>query len=134
MKRKDFFILVTLCLLVFMGGLHERFIGSGIRSNFFVFHDYYHINNQGIRIEGRYVSNIINDLTSLITITTLLFLLYKVSVPRILKKIFLPFLIISLADIVDYVLFFQKLAHIKLLALVFLIAMYIYPLIKNKNK
>lgn len=134
MKNKDFFILVILCLLVFIGSLHERFIGSGIRSNFFVFHDYYHINKYGIRIEGRYVSNIINDLTGLTTVSTLLFLLYKISITRILKRIFLPFLLISLADIVDYVLFFQKSAYIKLLALAILIVVYLYPLIKNKNK
>jgi len=124
MKRKQYFVLIILCILVFISGLHERFIGSGIRYDIYYFYDY---------PNGRFLSNIVKDFSQLITVTSLLFMIYFISPTRNYKKIFLPFLIISCADIVDYVLFFQKFAHVKLAALLILFAIYIYPLILKKK-
>jgi len=125
MKRKQYFVLIILCILVFISGLHERFIESDNRYDIYHFHDYPN--------GGRYISNIVKDFSQLIVVTSLLFMIYFISPTRNYKKIFLPFLIISCADIVDYVLFFQKFAHVKLAALLILFAIYIYPLILKKK-
>lgn len=128
MINKESKILLVMCSLVFLAGAHEAFIGSGIRLDIYMFYEY--INSKGVL--GRYLSNIIYDLSGLITRSTLLFILYTQSRTKNLKKIFFAFLIISIADIVDYILFFQKLAHIKLFVLIFLVILSIYP--KNNNK
>ena len=133
MKRQEYIILIVLCALVFISGMHEKYIGSGIRADIYLFYDYYHINNKGVRIDGRFLSNIINDFSNLITTSSLLFILYLQAHTKNLKKIFLPFLIISMADIVDYCLFFGKLAHIKLGILTIMLLFFIYKLHKNRK-
>ena len=125
MKRKEYIVFFILCFLVLIAGLHERYIGSGVRYDIFLFYDY---------PKGRYLSNIIYDLSGLITRTSLLFIAYYISNTRMLKKIFLPFLFISIADIIDYLLFFQKSAHIKLGVLLLLILLFIYPNILKRKK
>jgi len=123
MKRQEYIILIVLCALVFIFGIHERYIGSGIRVDIYPFYEY--VNSKGVI--GRYLSNIIYDFSNLITTSALLFILYSQARSINLKKIFLPFLIISIADIADYYLFFQKLAYIKLFVLAVLVVIFIYP-------
>lgn len=124
MKRKEYIILVVLCILVIIAGLHERYIGSGIRFDIYPFYDY---------LKGRYLSNIIMDFSRLITTSTLLFILYLQSITKNLKRIFFPFLLISIADIVDYILFFQKQSHIKLFVLAILLVVFIYYKKQSKS-
>ncbi len=124
MKRKEYIILVVLCILVIIAGLHERYIGSGIRFDIYPFYDY---------LKGRYLSNIIMDFSRLIITSTLLFILYLQSITKNLKRIFFPFLLISIADIVDYILFFQKQSHIKLFVLAILLVVFIYYKKQSKS-
>lgn len=115
MKKKSFYILLGLAVLVYMSGLHEKYIGTGIRADIFLFYDY----PKG----GRYVSNILVDISNMLTVSYLLFVIVKNSVKSI-KNVVYPFFWISLLDIADYFLFFKQLAYIKLAILAILIISY----------
>ena len=105
MKKRVYYVLLILCFLCVIAGLHENFIGSGLRYDIYQFYDY---------PKGRYLSNIIYDVSGLITRTTLLGMLYSLSKTKDLRIVFFAFGLLSIADIVDYFLFFQKNAYIKL--------------------
>jgi len=120
MKRNRI-ILLVLSVLVFISGLHLYF-KSGQRADIFIFYEY---------PNGRYLSNIFYDFSNMITISVILFLWWKWSV-KSTRKIILPFLFVSLLDIIDYVLFYKQYAVIKLLVLLALILIYNIP--KQKKK
>lgn len=120
MKKRNRNILLILSLLVLFGSFHTFFTHE--RSNFFLFYDYYTI-VEGVRIDGRYMSNIMVDFSNMFCISTILFLWYKSAI-KSTKKIILPFFIVSLLDIIDYVLFYKQYAVVKLIALIILIIIY----------
>jgi hypothetical protein len=115
MKKEAFYILLGLSVLVYISGLHERYIGTGIRADIFLFYEH----PKG----GRFVSNILLDISNMLTISYLLFVIIKNSVKSI-RNVVYPFFWVSLADILDYFLFYKQLAYIKLILLIILIVIY----------
>ena len=120
MRLIDFRVLLCLTALVFISGIY-LFVDSQARADIFLFYDYV---NFRTGVKGRLVVNILNDLAQLITIFTLLLLWHQTVSYRSLKRVLLPFVIISGLDIVDYVLFFQQNAIVKLPLLILLIIWY----------
>lgn len=116
MKFKNFYTLVILSALVYISGLHERYIGTGLRSDIYLFYDY---STKG----GRLVSNIIEEISSMLVICYLLFYITRNSVKSV-SNIFYPFFWISVLDLIDYLLFFKAFAIVKLLVLIVLIFIY----------
>ena len=110
-------IIVTtiLSVCVLLGGLHNWFVGTGHRLDIFLFYDY----PDG----GRYISNILKDLSGLLTISIILFLFRKYPSYTYVRRAVTPFFWVSIIDIVDYILFFKQLSLIKL---PILMAMIIY--------
>ena len=128
MKKRDYNILLVLLGLCLFAGLHERLGDSDFRIDIFLFYDY---------PKGRWLSNIFMDISGLFTRTSLLYLLYYIATSKNLKKIFMAFFILSCLDLVDYFLFFQQHAHIKLLGLLCFIVWFIggkaYKIYKQGN-
>ena len=108
MKKRDYNILLVLLGLCLLAGFHEKIGSSDFRIDIFLLYDY---------PNGRWLSNIFMDVSELVTRTSLLYLLYYIATTKNLKKIFMAFFILSCSDVVDYFLFFQQHAHIKLLGL-----------------
>ena len=109
MKKKEYKILLVLLGLCLLAGLHEKLGDSDFQTDIFLFYDY--------PKDGRWLSNIFMDISGLVTRTSLLYLLYYIATTKNLKKISMAFFILSCSDVVDYFLFFQQHAHIKLLGL-----------------
>ncbi len=127
MKSKSFKILLTLSILVFLSGICQYYKSTGIRVDIFLFYNYSNPNG----LKGRLVANIINDISIMITVSSLLWLLVD-NVLKSTKRVIYPFFIISLIDLIDYLLFFKQFAVIKLLLLIALILIYnIKPLQKQ---
>jgi len=129
MKKKDYSILIALLVLSFLAGLHEKLGSSDFQTDIFLFYDYPN--------DGRWLSNIFMDVSQLITRTSLLYLLYYMATTKNLKTIFMAFFILSCSDVVDYFLFFQQHAHIKLLGLLCFIVWFLggkaYKIYKQGN-
>ena len=128
MKKKEYNILLVLLGLCLLAGLHEKLGGLDFRIDIFLFYDY---------PNGRWLSNIFMDVSGLVTRTSLLYLLYYIATTKNLKKIFMAFFILSCSDVVDYFLFFQQHAHIKLLGLLCFIIWFLggkeYKIYKQGN-
>ena len=123
MKKKNYFIIVLLSILVYFGGVYKNFIGTGIRCDVFMFYDH----PKG----GRFLSNILVDINSMLTTSLLFFLWYYSVVSKELKRVILPFLIISIVDIADYFLFYKQYSIIKLPLLIIMLILFNYK--KNKK-
>ena len=128
MKKKEYNILLVLLGLCLLAGLHEKLGSSDFRIDIFLFYDY---------PNGRWLSNIFMDISGLVTRTSLLYLLYYIATTKNLKQIFMAFFILSCSDVVDYFLFFQQHAHIKLLGLLCFIVWFLggkaYRIYKQGN-
>jgi hypothetical protein len=120
MRFIDFKVITTLALLVFLSSLY-LFVDTDQRADIFLFYDYVNLRTG---VKGRLVVNILNDLSQLITIFTLLFLWYKTASFKSLKNVLLPFVIVSGLDIIDYILFYQQNSIIKLPILIVLILVF----------
>ena len=120
MRYIDFKIITTLGLLVLLSSAY-LYVDPTKRADIFLFYDYV---NTKTGVKGRLVVNILNDLSQLITIFTLLFLWYKTASFKSLKNVLLPFVIISGLDIADYILFYQQNSIIKLPILIVLILVF----------
>lgn len=118
MKRKNYFIIVFLSILVYLDGVYKYFIGTGIRADVFLFHEH----SKG----GRFVSNILVDVSNMFTLISVLFLWYYTVTSTQLKRIILPFLIISVVDMADYFLFYKQYSIIKLPLLIILLIIFNY--------
>ena len=129
MRYIDFKIITTLGLLVLLSSVY-LYVDPTKRADIFLFYDYV---NTKTGVKGRLVVNILNDLSQLITIFTLLFLWYKTASFKSLKSVLLPFVIISGLDIADYILFYQQNSIIKLPILIVLILVFnLRKFIKNE--
>ena len=117
MKSKEQNIIYILTSIVFASSLHKLFIDSNLRYDIYLFYDY---------PSGRYLCNIINDLANLITTSTLLYLCKYLSSSLNQKKILNVFIALSIADLLDYILFFQQNSTIKILWLLATITLYTY--------
>ena len=128
MKKKDYNILLVLLGLCLLAGFHEKIGSSDFRIDIFLLYDY---------PNGRWLSNIFMDVSELVTRTSLLYLLYYIATTKNLKTIFMAFFILSCSDVVDYFLFFQQHAHIKLLGLLCFIVWFLggkaYKIYKQGN-
>ena len=112
MKKYNLYITFILSLCVFFGGAFKYLIGTGLRADVFLF--YSHPNG------GRLISNILLDCSNMFTITTILYLWYSNSMKSVRLAI-LPFLIISILDVLDYFLFYKQMSIYKLPILITLI-------------
>jgi len=130
MRFIDFKVITTLALLVFLSSLY-LFVDTDQRADIFLFYDYVNLRTG---VKGRLVVNILNDLSQLITIFTLLFLWYKTASFKSLKNVLLPFVIISGLDIVDYIFCYQQNSVFKLPLLIILIIFFNIDLKKNVFK
>lgn len=128
MKKRDYNILLVLLGLCLLAGFHEKIGSSDFRIDIFLLYDY---------PNGRWLSNIFMDVSELVTRTSLLYLLYYIATTKNLKTIFMAFFILSCSDVVDYFLFFQQHAHIKLLGLLCFIVWFLggkaYKIYKQGN-
>jgi|GEM_PF-6275237 len=115
MSKSNSYIITILSICVFFGGAYKYLIGTGIRADVFLF--YLHPNG------GRLVSNILLDCSNMITIATILYLWYSKSM-KSTRSVILPFLIISVLDILDYFLFYKQLSVYKLPLLIVLILIF----------
>ena len=120
MQRRNLYISIILSLLLFFSGLYLYFPDEK-RADIFLFYEYV---NKETGVVGRYVVNILNELSDLVTIFTILLLWYVTAYLKSLKRVILPFLIISFLDIVDYVGWYQQNAIYKLPVLVILIIVF----------
>jgi len=120
MNRKNFYILLTLSFLTFIGGVHKCFVGTGLRADIFIFFD--HINSKGE--VGRYVSLIIYEMSYMFSYLILLFICRFITTSKNIKNIISPFIWIASIDIIDYICFYKQLSYIKLPLLVILVATY----------
>jgi len=118
MKKRNIYIASLLSVLVYFGTIYKKFIGTGIRCDVFMFYDH----PKG----GRFLSNILVDINSMLTTSLLFFLWYYSVVSKELKRVILPFLIISLVDIADYFLFYKQYSTIKLPLLIILLIFFNY--------
>lgn len=113
------YTLAILSLLVVTTGLYSFWVGTGIRADVFLFYDFDQYKPP--YNEGRLVSNIFVDVNNMIITSTLLLLWRSTTTYRVLKRIILPFLIISVIDIFDYFFFYKQFSVIKLPILLYLI-------------
>jgi len=120
MRFIDFKVITALGFLVLLSSVY-LYVDSTKRADIFLFYDYV---NYRTGVKGRLVVNILNDLSQLITIFTLLFLWYKTASFKSLKNVLLPFVIVSGLDIIDYILFYQQNSIIKLPILIVLILVF----------
>ncbi len=116
MKKNQIYILTILSLCVFFGGYYKKYIGTGIRADIFIFYDYPN--------GGRLLSNIFNDISQMITVSFILGLWYYFENKLSKKSAILPFLIISIVDLLDYFLFYKQMSVFKLPLLIFLIFLF----------
>lgn len=113
MKKNQIIILTCLSVIVYFGGYYKKYIGTGKRADVFVFYDYPN--------GGRLVSNILNDVAQMLTVSVVLFLWWALDVRKSTRKAVLPFFIISVIDLLDYFLFYKQMSVFKLLLLIALI-------------
>jgi len=129
MKKSEYNVLLFLLGLCLFAGLHEKIGSSDFRVDLFLFYDYPN--------DGRWLSNIFMDVSGLATRTGLLYLLYYIATTKNLKQIFMAFFILSCLDVVDYFLFFQQNAHVKLLGLLCFMVWFLggkaYRIYKQRN-
>lgn len=123
MSKKNKYILLLLSIAVLFASVYKHWIGTGIRGDPFVFCDRFPT--------GRLVSNILKDLSNMFTISLLLFLWYYTCSTKALRKIIMPFFIISLADVVDYFLFCKQYSIVKLPLLIIMIIIFNYKVFLN---
>ena len=120
MKSKSIVILVFLSLLTFTASIHKYFIGTKIRANPFLLHNY--VTKSGT--EGKLMSSITYEVNYMITISIILALwIFSNPVPKI-KRILYPFLIITIIDIVDYFIWYKQMSYYKIPLLIFLIFLF----------
>lgn len=127
MKRdKTTYYLVILSVLSFLGGTHKYFQESDARMNFLIY-DY--VNNQGTH--GKLLSNIVYEISYLVTVHVLL-LLWRRSISSVyLKNAISPFIWITFFDICDYICYHKQLSYVKL---PFLGALIIYYVVLGNPK
>jgi len=113
MLSRSFIVSLVLSICVFLGGIYKYFVGTGIRLDLFLFYDH----PKG----GRLLSNILVDVSNMITISSILFIFYINSRTKKVRKAITPFLIVSLLDIIDYFFYYKQMSSIKLAILVSLI-------------
>ena len=118
MSKKNKFILLLLSIAVLFASVYKFWIGTGIRADVFIFCERFK--------NGRLVSNILHDSSNMFTTSLLLFLWYYSCSTKALRKIIMPFFIISLVDIVDYFLFCKQFSIVKLPILIILIIIFNY--------
>jgi len=128
MQKRNIILLIILSLLVFSSGLY-LFFPETARKDIFLFYEYV---NTRTGVKGRLLVNIVNELSQLLTVFTLLLLWYFTASYKALKNVILPFLIISFLDIIDYIGWFQQHSIYKLPILVVLILVCNFKYKKNE--
>lgn len=118
MRSKYTYIGVILSLCVLFGCIYKLFIGTGLRYDVFLFYDYPN--------GGRLLTNILNDISQMTTITIVLLLWSINCYKKEILKLINPFLIICILDIVDYFLFYKQYSVVKLPLLIVLLILYNY--------
>lgn len=118
MSKKNKYILLLLSIAVLFASVYKYWIGTGIRADVFLFCDRFK--------NGRLVSNILHDSSNMFTTCLLLGLWYYSCSTKALRKIIMPFFIISLVDVVDYFLFCKQYSIVKLPLLIVLIIIFNY--------
>lgn len=119
MQKKSIHIITFLSIAVLLGGLYKRFIGSGIRADVFLFYNYPN--------GGRLVTNIINDVSQMFTVSLILFLWVYHDSRKSIEKAVTPFFIISVIDMIDYFVFYKQMSLYKLPLLIFLLIIFNKP-------
>ena len=117
MKSKHAYILITLCTLSFLGGVHKYFYNTGIRWNMFLFYDY--ATSSGIK--GKLASGILYEVSYMIEVFAVLVMWKYSSTSKSLRNVISPFIGIAFIDIMDYICFYKQLSYYKLPLLVVLI-------------
>jgi hypothetical protein len=117
MKKNNILVFSVLSALVLLGGVHDQFKGTGDRLDPFLFYDY--VKQDGT--VGRLKANIYKEMGVLITVFTILFLWWQREV-KTMRRVIFPFLFVSFLDVLDYILFYQQYAFVKLGVLILLIA------------
>jgi len=120
MKNKETYILIILCTLSFLGGVHKYFYETGIRWDIFLFYDY--VTDSGEK--GKLASGITYELAYMVEVSALLIMWRRSIYSVILKNIISPFIWISLLDILDYICVYKQLSYVKLPVLSALIIYY----------
>jgi TRAP-type C4-dicarboxylate transport system permease small subunit len=116
MKKVSFKINLAFSICVFLGSVYKYFIGSGLRMDLFIFYEH----PKG----GRLLSNILVDISNMVTISTVLLMWYLTTRKRTIKNAITPFLTVSILDIIDYFFYYKQMSSIKLLILITLIIIF----------
>ena len=116
MKKVSFKINLMFSICVFLGSIYKYFIGTGIRMDLFIFYDH----PKG----GRLLSNILVDISNMVTVSTVLLMWYLTTRKRSIKNAITPFLAVSILDILDYFFYYKQMSSIKLLILITLIIIF----------
>ncbi len=83
MKKVSFKINLAFSICVFLGSVYKYFIGSGLRMDLFIFYEH----PKG----GRLLSNILVDISNMVTISTVLLMWYLTTRKRTIKKCYNTF-------------------------------------------
>ncbi len=116
MKSRSFKVNLVFSICVFLGSIYKYFVGTGMRLDLFLFYDH----PKG----GRFVSNILVDVSNMITISAILFMFYLNARTRSVKNAIVPFLCVSILDVFDYFLYYKQMSSVKLMILVTLIIIF----------